>query len=267
MIRRLIGSVCVMALTATMAACNLSAPLRPTPPAVSGGSLTGDATLKVTAPSPRSPANGQPLEDVILTGITLAASESSLTHATSAALQYEFELMNAGGSVVERSGARSGPTWTQSARLDYNARYTWRVRAVQDGNAGPWSDAVSFLTRDLPAHFRCGPPFFFSALDIITCHRSEFVGLDHHEFPVLLKRIARDLNKAGVDGGPFGVLVKTEGNNCEGYSCDIICSHTAGDHDQYDVLLDENIPQWNEVDNPTVRPCEIMGSEQLEGDQ
>jgi hypothetical protein len=62
------------------------------------------------------------------------------------------------------------------------------------------------------------------------------------------------------------LLVKTTGNNCDGYSCDIICAQNGADHDQYDVLLDETFPQWNELADPTVRPCEIEGSEQIEND-
>ena len=72
-----------------------------------------------------------------------------------------------------------------------------------------------------------------------------------------MREVAYDLNRL-FNTDQFGILVKTEGNNCHGYSCDIICEGHGGSQNQYDILIDDQFPNWAEVDNPTVRPCEIV---------
>jgi hypothetical protein len=259
--QKMVIRLSVAALTSATLACNLSAPLRPTPPAVSGDSSSG-ATLKVTAPSPQSPSDGVTLTDAILSGLTLSAGTATAEYGSAGALQYEFELMNGGGNLVERSGARNSPTWTQAASLDSNATYQWRVRAIQDGHAGPWSTTTSFRTSDVPDHFKCGPPFNTSPEGIIQCHRDLFDSNIHdEELPVMLKRVARDFNRAGIAGGPFGVLWKLSGNNCHGYSCDVICSGQGDDQNQWDILIDESIANWGgDIDGIRADFCEIQPS-------
>ena len=82
------------------------------------------------------------------------------------------------------------------------------------------------------------------------------------EIVQFLRQVSRDLNRAGISGGPFGILVKTSGSNCHGYSCDIICSGNGGSQRQWDVLIDagaSNGLTWHEVGpGQTVRPCEIQ---------
>jgi hypothetical protein len=60
---------------------------------------------------------------------------------------------------------------------------------------------------------------------------------------------------------PYGILVKSEGHNCHGYSCDIICSNTGGVHRQWDVLSDEDgdqVPGWRRLDRIPARPCQAV---------
>ena len=76
-----------------------------------------------------------------------------------------------------------------------------------------------------------------------------------------LRAGARDLNRASVSGGPFGILVKESGNNCGGYSCDIICSGQGSSQRQWDVLVDEKYARWGTPmhgGEMKVRPCEIV---------
>jgi hypothetical protein len=75
-----------------------------------------------------------------------------------------------------------------------------------------------------------------------------------------MKEVAYDLNQLDIsDKGGFGVLVKDIGNNCLGYSCDIICEGNGGNQNQFDILRDESEPQWSEVgDGLVVRFCEII---------
>ena len=55
----------------------------------------------------------------------------------------------------------------------------------------------------------------------------------------------RDFNRVGVAGGPFGLLVKESGNQCGGYSCDVVCHGEGAAQKQYDVLISEEIPVWS----------------------
>lgn len=79
-----------------------------------------------------------------------------------------------------------------------------------------------------------------------------------------LRAVVGRLNAEGVPGGPFGLLVKTSGSNCLGYSCDVICSGQGFAQRQWDVLIDSggaSIPTWREVGpGQTVRPCELAGT-------
>lgn len=251
------------ALAAATIACNLATPARPTPTVVAGGSSNG-ATLKVSAPTPQSPANGVTLTDFAVSGITLTASAATPTYASSAALQYQFELMDPSGAVIETSGLLNSPSWRQSRTLEYQTRYTWRLRAVQDNADGPWSGNSAFTTAELPPEFRCRPPFMSAPVDIMICHLELIGEFDEPEHHVLwLKRIARDFNVAGVPGGPYGILQKRSGNNCEGYSCDILCSGQGNNQLQFDVLVNDEIPVWggggNDVhDGIRVDVCEIQ---------
>lgn len=63
-------------------------------------------------------------------------------------------------------------------------------------------------------------------------------------------------------GPPYGVLIKTSGNNCAGLSCDIICTGNGSEQDQYDVLEDaggRSVPRWDKLDRETivVRECVV----------
>src|SRR3970282_211493 len=106
-------------------------------------------------------------------------------------------------------------TWRQSQTLEYATQYTWRVRAVMDGAAGPWSSNATFTTTELPPEFRWRPPFMSSPLDIKICHLTVLGGELHEveDHVVGLSRVARDSNIAGVPGGPYGILQKRTGNN------------------------------------------------------
>jgi hypothetical protein len=250
------------AMTAATIACNLATPVRPTPAVVTGGTPNG-ASLKVSAPTPQSPANGAKLTDIVISGITLSAAGATPNFASSAALQYEFELTGPDG-FRETSGVIGSPTWQQSQTLEYATQYTWRLRAVQDGAAGPWSSNSTFTTTELPPEFRCRPPFMSAPLDIMLCHLDLIGEFDEPEHHVLwLSRIARDFNFAGVPGGPYGILQKRTGNNCEGYSCDILCSGQGNNQLQFDVLVNDEIPVWggggSDVhDGIRVDVCEIQ---------
>jgi hypothetical protein len=62
-----------------------------------------------------------------------------------------------------------------------------------------------------------------------------------------MRGVAKDLNAAGIAGGPYGILRKQSGFNCGGFSCDIICAGQGSSQRQYDVLIDaggRSEPTW-----------------------
>jgi hypothetical protein len=59
-----------------------------------------------------------------------------------------------------------------------------------------------------------------------------------------LKGAARHFNMARVPGGPYGLLQKKFGNNCNGFSCDILCAGQGSRQRQYDVLINDRIAKW-----------------------
>lgn len=78
----------------------------------------------------------------------------------------------------------------------------------------------------------------------------------------VLRQTAASLNAAGIPGGPFGILVKTGGENCDGYSCDIICAGNGAAQRQWDVfgsVHEASTPGWDGPLSPiAVRPCEFV---------
>lgn len=80
----------------------------------------------------------------------------------------------------------------------------------------------------------------------------------------LLRVIAQRLNAVDPRPDHFGVLVKTSGNQCAGYSCDIVCSGTGGSQRQWDVLIavgdpGGSRPTWHAIgEGIAVRPCEVV---------
>ncbi len=80
----------------------------------------------------------------------------------------------------------------------------------------------------------------------------------------LMRAIARDLNAAGISGGPFGILRKAGGNQCGGYSCDVVCAGQGNSQRQWDVVANvgaTNDPAWNgpmTVPNIRIDVCEVQ---------
>jgi hypothetical protein len=143
--------LCASAVSLTLAmACSDSSesPVSPSG-AQPGRSQAGPAgeTLKASAPTPQSPVNNAQPDQLVFT----AGKSSALFDASqAAAYSYEFEVLNAGNSLVCASGAMGGGdgssvTWTAAGcSLEFDANYTWRVRATYQGTAGPWSAAAAF---------------------------------------------------------------------------------------------------------------------------
>jgi hypothetical protein len=130
----------------------------------------------------------------------------------------------------------------------------WRVKGFDSKTSGPWSATQVFKTSGAPSGGGGGggggTPTNCSALtkpiDILTCHRNKYGDpFTHSEHVSFLRGSMKDFNRVGVSGGPFGLLRKESGNNCLGYSCDVVCSGQGASQRQYDVLISEDVPTWS----------------------
>ena len=162
------------ALTAVLVAgCGDAAPTSPSvvasaPPASSSGSALrrstavigpfatapSTATLKVTAPVPRTP-----IDDVVLDRqpVMLMMSNAVGTFVESPGLRLGiaiWEVESDGSSTLIEAG--DGPqmtgttSYTVETVLNPDTQYRWRGRAVLDGAYGPWSVWASFRTAPPP---------------------------------------------------------------------------------------------------------------------
>lgn len=161
-----------MAIAVLMAACSGTPGTPTSPSAAAGGAATAAAdgsTLKVTAPVLVSPENGV---RVNTPGPVLQWQNSTGRFAAGVSLTYELEV-STNGAVVHTATVLETAGGTQHTPPDgqYDTAYTWRVRARQDGSAGPWSAPSTFTTPEAPtAGGAVGPPrtiSFEEAEDII----------------------------------------------------------------------------------------------------
>jgi len=151
------GAAVVCTLAVSLAACSKK-PAAPASPSaaepVSAEANADGSTLKASAPTPQSPANGAKVEgfDVVLT-----VGNSTATYLSNIALQYRFEVTNAAGAVVENAlvnGGSGTTSRTVAATLDGDATYSWRVRPEYQGTAGPWSARFSFIAPQTTGYLR-----------------------------------------------------------------------------------------------------------------
>lgn len=249
----------VAASTAGALACS-QAPAPPTSPAgaTPGASDAGPdgATLKVSAPTLVSPVGGIEITD---TSPDLIIGNAAPLFTPNLPLAYVFEVKDEEGRVVYTSppipAGDDGRTEHEvDMNLDHNESHTWRAWAVYQNARGPRAETAAFKTFN-----RFGTPCFGSEQQIVECRKLQYGHIEHHQLPEFLERVAFDLNNNGHEWAPYGRLIKETGNNCGGYSCDIICSDAGGFQRQWDVLLDEDSlqgPVWNRVPEINVRVCE-----------
>lgn len=149
----------------------------------------------------------------------------------------------------------------------------WRARAYDsNGLAGDWSPSAVFRT---PAIIVAPPPpagggggscvAQGTPLGVLQCRRNQYgAHMDAGQTVAFLKASAKDINALGTQGGPWGILVKTSGAQCNGYSCDILCLGNGGGQIQRDVLIDSEgsqTPIWGgplSGGSIAVRPCEAQ---------
>lgn len=151
---RLAAGVCAVALTVACAQ-NPESPMSPSATDSSTAANPDGSTLKVSAPTPVSPADGA-VADSVRPTVTFANSTGRFT---SVALAYRVQVFNAAGALLGEftvsQDANGQTSLGAEADLAFDTEYRWRVRAEFDGQAGPWSSVWSFKT---PARVAIGTP-------------------------------------------------------------------------------------------------------------
>ncbi|MEK6630646.1 MAG: hypothetical protein AABY89_07915 [Acidobacteriota bacterium] len=117
--------------------------------AASAGAASDGSTLKVTAPTPQSPADGTRLPDF---KPTLVFGASIGKYVDAGTLTYRLRTVDAAGTEVVNVSGISGAArqYAFTADLAVNATYRWQVRAESGSHVGPWSNLISFITADKP---------------------------------------------------------------------------------------------------------------------
>ncbi|HUR35519.1 MAG TPA: hypothetical protein VM032_17070 [Vicinamibacterales bacterium] len=202
-------------------------------------------------PAPISPVGGVKVAsytpEFIFTNAPRTGTPGLVTYVIEVATAGGFANVIAAWQFPEQPGQTR---FTAPSGLPGASQLYWRVRAFEASALGPWSDHNSFVTPTPTAPSGGGGTGGGgggscnnnSQLGIVTCRRNQFNGkMDAGQVIVFLKGVAGDLNKAGTWGTGYGLLRKTSGSSCGGYSCDIICQgSTLNSQKQYDVLIDSD---------------------------
>jgi hypothetical protein len=195
-------------------------------------------------------------------------------NAAVSAVTYEFQVAQdpAMTTIVASgtSGESGGSTTFQLSALPGGTTFYWRVRAHGEDITSGWSAIQAFRTPAAsgpapgpsPGPAPGGPCNSSDPTAIVECERAKYGHMNSGEIVAFMKAVADSLNRNGIPGGRFGVLLKPSGNNCGGYSCDIICSGQGGGQRQWDILSDvegAQGPMWGELPSShiQVRVCEI----------
>lgn len=226
----------------------------------------------IEAPAVLSPLSGAVVETTRPTFRFRNAARSGPVGALTYTLQVSGEQSFVPSIVVSNIAEQPNETKVEfTTDLPHDGKFFWRVRAndLASSSVGPWSATHQFGTpKPAPPPPEPPPPpgpgpqppsggcRASSPIDVLNCNRARYPSgpMDKGALEDFIYRSAADLNASGIPGGPYGRLVKTTGNNCGGYSCDIICVGQGSGQLQYDVLLDENIPTWGApISGPGIR--------------
>lgn len=216
-----------------------------------------EAPTLASPPNGATVANGQP--DLIV--------NNGRVEGRTGDVQYKYEIARDSGfgdiisvAFVPRSG---GPTTKHtSAPLPGGLTLYWRVTAT-NGSIQRTSGVASFRTPSVggggggggqPPTNPGGPCNSSNPETIVQCERAKYGRMSDGQMLDFLRNVARSLNRNGISGGPFGVLRKSGGHNCGGYSCDIVCAGSGTGQRQHDVIGDIDGAQSASWGPPKVWP-------------
>lgn len=216
--------------------------------------------IVIEAPAALSPVGGAVIDGTRPTFKFRNAARSGPVGSLTYTLQVSGEQSFAQAIAVNNASEHGNETSIELADdLPYDGKFFWRVRAndLAHSTFGPWSTTQQFGTPKPPVTPGPGPRpgpnpgpggscRASAPIDILNCQRAQFPPgeLSRPDLEAFIYRSVIDFNASGIPGGPYGRLVKNSGNNCGGYSCDIICVGQGSGQLQYDVLIAENIPTW-----------------------
>jgi hypothetical protein len=192
-------------------------------------------------------------------------------------LAYEFQIAKdqafATSSLVSAGVVNEGFSQTtfNSVPLPGGTTFFWRVRASDGSTTSGWSATQAFRTPAAPAPSPSPSPSpapggvctSSNPQSIVECERAKYGHMSSSQTVAFLTSVAQSLTRNGISGGPFGLLRKSGGSSCDGYSCDIICAGQGNSQRQWDVLGDAEgaqNPAWNgpnTVPNIRVDTCDI----------
>jgi hypothetical protein len=213
---------------ATALACGdkSSNPVSPSSPGgVTDGATADGSTLKVTAPTLVSPANGSTLADSNVP-LTISASTGKFTN--SGGLAYRFQVLLNGQVVKE---ARLSSLQWPMPDLESNTTYSWRARAEQGALFGPWAAEWTFKTAEQPDGYIRGGELYDPLIDGKT------VGILHGPVTFIPGVGAKINNWAAyieyhlqqtVAGGEFSMLITNLATNTEGGKTKIMAMSEGG---------------------------------------
>jgi hypothetical protein len=223
----------------------------------------------LTVPTPVSPVNNAQVASrqptLQIRNSDRNSAVGSISYFFVVARDQAFTQISATGAVDEQGTT----AWTVDRQLDYGLPHYWRVRATDGEVTTDWSATQVFRTPGAPAPGP-GPSNPGGAcngstpLAIVECERDKYGYMSEAQMLEFLKSTVRSLNRNGISGAPFGILRKTGGHNCGGWSCDVICSGNGNSQRQWDVLGDiegTQNPTWggpNTLPDIRVDVCQVQ---------
>lgn len=228
---------------------------------------------RLDPPTVQSPANGAVVgsrrPELRVGNASRNPAVSTPTYEFQVALNQSFTSIVVAGQSGEGNGSTA---FVVGIDLAPATTHFWRARASDGETTSDWSPTQAFITpaATAPAPGPAPPPapgapcIGGSPESIVACERAKYGFMSRDEMTTFLRAVARSLNASGIAGGPYGVLRKGTGNQCNGYSCDIICAGQGNAQRQYDVLGDiegAQSPGWagpHTVPHIRVDVCEIQ---------
>jgi hypothetical protein len=222
-----------------------------------------------TVPTAASPVNNAAVADrrptLRINNSSHNSAVGSVSYFFMVAKDQAFTQISATGIVPEGGVTQ----WTVDRELDYGLTHFWRVRATDGEMTTDWSPTAAFRTPAAPAPGGGGVPPGAPCnssvpLQIVECERAKYGHMSHSQMLDFLKATVRSLNRNGISGAPFGILQKGSGENCGGYSCDVICSGQGNSQRQWDILGDidgDQSPSWggpNMLPDIRVDDCKVV---------
>jgi hypothetical protein len=225
--------------------------------------------IAIDRPTPISPVHNLMLDNLLPRFTVGNASRTGPVGAISYILELAASDSFAVKDFIWIFGEQSGQTrFDAPSPISQNRQFFWRVRAYDtNGNGGDWSATAVFRTPVVqappPPPGGGGCSAQGTPLGVLQCRRNQYgASMTNSQIVAFLKASASDINRLGTVGGPWGILEKTSGANCDGFSCDILCLGNGGGQVQRDVLIDAEgaqTPVWgNPIGTPTIRPCQAQ---------